>query len=59
MLFFVSSWDFADLCVFECLNNLMLGLHGLMKLNPSSLFILFGCKFTATASLAGHSSRAA
>lgn len=38
----VSSWDFCDACVLECINKLVLGLHALLNLNPSSVLILLG-----------------
>lgn len=41
---------FHCLCVLMCLKNLVLGLHALVSVNPSSLFILSGCNLISTAS---------
>jgi hypothetical protein len=52
MLFPMSFWDFLDLCLLQCLNNLKPEFHALLGLNPSSLLILPGCNFISIASSA-------
>jgi hypothetical protein len=42
-MLFLVSWDFRDLCVLEYLNKLLVEVHTLLSLNPSSqLMYLLG-----------------
>jgi hypothetical protein len=55
MLLSVSWWDFRDVCVLECLNQLVLGFHASQSLKPFSLFIVSGFNFICTAPLKSQS----
>jgi hypothetical protein len=48
MTFAVSSWDFYDVCVLECIIKLVLGFHALLNFNSSSVFILLDVTMKAS-----------
>jgi hypothetical protein len=57
MLFSVSSWDYHDVRMLGCLNNLVLKFHALLSLSRSSLFILSGFNFVSIGSVTGGPQR--